>query len=382
MVDDIDEPTRREIYHLLAAPVCEGSNIVIMPDTHAGKNCVVGFTQCLNRAGAISPNMLGCDIGCSVSLYPLGVVEGIDYAALDAWIRAHVAVGVGEYRSALPLGRLRSRFRDTLQCIAEAERLLAEDGEEGQAMSATAQLCSLGGGNHFISLNRSQESGMLYLGIHCGSRFFGLRVARLYTRLAAAYRAKLGYGGDPELAYLDCHNPYYEHYLTCVRACCAFSRLNHLLIREAVARYFAEVHKLPVLRNTEAALFSMHNYLDTEEMVLRKGAIRAAAGQELVIPFNMRDGIGIGTGLGNAEWNNSAPHGAGRILTRAEAQECMELSAVAADMAAHGVYTTSLSYALDEAPDAYKPMAYIRQAIAPTVALQEVLPEVYNLKGQ
>lgn len=383
MIDEIDADTRRQIYHILAAPVSEGSRIVIMPDTHAGNNCVVGFTQRLNAAGAVSPNMLGVDIGCTVSLLPLGEPGDIDFAALDTYIRANVAVGVGEYRAKLPLRSIRNRYRDTVQLIEEAERLLAEDGEKGRGSSPLTQLGSLGGGNHFISLNRSQQSGCVYLGVHCGSRNFGLRVNRLYQHLAAEYRMQQGYGGSPELAYLDRHSPHYENYLTCVLACQQFASLNHCLIRETVARYFAEVHKLPVLREAEdAALVSMHNYLDIDGLVLRKGAIRAAAGEPVVIPFNMRDGIGLGTGRGNPEWNHSAPHGAGRILTRAQARSCIDPAAAAADMAAHGVYTTSLSYAIDEAPEAYKPMQLIRSAISPAVDLHEVLPEIYNLKGR
>ncbi|MBR5888120.1 MAG: RtcB family protein [Akkermansia sp.] len=384
MIDEIDADTRRQIYHILAAPVSEGSTIAIMPDTHAGNNCVVGFTQQLNSAGAVSPNMLGVDIGCTVSLFPLGAPGEIDFAALDAYIRSNVAVGVGEYRATLPLRSIRNRFKDTVQLIEDAERLLAEDGEKGRGISPLTQLGSLGGGNHFISLNQSRNSGVVYLGVHCGSRNFGLRVNKLYQHLAVEYRAQQGYGGTPEMAYLDrACGAHYEHYLTCVHACQQFARLNHLIIREAVARYFAEVHKLPVLKDTEGpAMVSMHNYLDLEGMVLRKGAIRAAAGEPVVIPFNMRDGIGIGTGLGNAEWNNSAPHGAGRILTRSEARACIDPAAAAADMAAHGVFTTSLDYAIDEAPDAYKPMELIRSAIAPAVDMHEVLPEIYNLKGR
>ncbi|MBQ8479522.1 MAG: RtcB family protein [Akkermansia sp.] len=383
MIDEIDADTRRQIYHILAAPVSAGSHIAIMPDTHAGNNCVVGFTQRLNAAGAVSPNMLGVDIGCTVSLLPLGEVGGIDFPALDSYIRANVAVGVGEYRATLPLRSIRNRFKDTVQLIEDAERLLAEDGERGRGISPLTQLGSLGGGNHFISLNRSQQSGVVYLGVHCGSRNFGLRVNKLYQHLAAEYRAQQGYGGTPEMAYLDRNSPYYEHYLTCVHACQQFARLNHLIIREAVARYFADMHKLPVLKDVDGpAMVSMHNYLDLQGMVLRKGAIRAAEGEPVVIPFNMRDGIGIGTGRGNEEWNHSAPHGAGRLLTRAEARACIDRAAAEKDMADHGVFTTSLAYAIDEAPDAYKPMHLIRSAIAPAVDLHEVLPEIYNLKGR
>lgn len=383
MIDEIDTDTRRQIYHILAAPVSQGSSIAIMPDTHAGSNCVVGFTQRLNAAGAVSPNMLGVDIGCTVSLFPLGEVDDINFPALDSWIRANVAVGVGEYRASLPLRSIRNRFRDTVQLIEEGERLLESDGEARRGISPLAQLGSLGGGNHFISLNRSRLTGCVYLGVHCGSRNFGLRVNKLYQRHAVEYRARQGYGGTPEMAYLDRQSPYYEHYLTCVHACQQFARLNHFLIREAVARYFAEAHRMPVLKDLEgAALVSMHNYLDLDGMVLRKGAIRATAGEPVVIPFNMRDGIGIGIGLGNEEWNCSAPHGAGRILTRAEARACIDPAAAAADMAAHGVFTTSLGYAIDEAPDAYKPMQLIRAAIAPAVEMSEVLPEIYNLKGR
>lgn len=383
MLESIDEETRRQIYHILASPMAEGSRIVIMPDTHAGNNCVVGVTQKLNAGGAVSPNILGVDIGCTVSLLPLGEVENINFAELDAYIRTNVAVGVGEYKSKLSQKALRRRFRETVQLIEEAEQLLNEDGNKGRIAPVLPQLCSLGGGNHFISLNRSINDGTVYLGIHCGSRNFGLQVNRVYQKQAEQYRMQQGYGGPPETAYLDRKSPHYEHYLTCVHACQEFTRLNHILIREAIYSYFVTRHGLPRIMDMEAlALVSMHNYLDLESMELRKGAIRAASGEPVVIPFNMRDGIGIGHGLGNAEWNYSAPHGAGRLLTRAEAKACINLEATKSDMANHGVFTTSLDYALDEAPDAYKPMNMIREAIQPTVALSEVLPEIYNLKGR
>lgn len=383
MIDEIDEDTRRQIYHILASPVAEGSRIVIMPDTHAGNNCVVGFTQRLNTAGALAPNMLGVDIGCTVSLFPVGVVEEVDFAELDAYIRAHVAVGVGEYRVSLPLRSIRNRFRDIVQQIEDAERLMEEDGCGRKIISPLSQLGSLGGGNHFISLNRSVMTGMVYLGIHCGSRNFGLQVNRVYQRCAERYRAIKGYGGSPETAYLDRESPHYAHYLTCVHACQQFARLNHRIIRESIAGYFADRFALPVLRDVEGpALVSMHNYLDMDGSVLRKGAIRAESGELIAIPFNMRDGVGIGVGRGNSAWNVSAPHGAGRILTRAEARACIDPEAAARDMEKHGVYTTSLDYAIDEAPDAYKPMQMIRAAIEDTVDLSEVLPEIYNLKGR
>ncbi len=383
MTDAIDEEAWNFLYRVMSAEVAEGSRIAIMPDCHSGTGCVIGYTQKLNTADPrVCPNILGVDIGCNISSLRLELSEEIEkpekLAALDAWIRAHIGIGLGAYINR-PLTRQQKALisKDELNTLAEAERLIAEDGRAGFSMkrSALGQLRSIGSGNHFIELGRDSR-GAYRLTVHSGSRELGRTVAAIYQAHAVAgCPARCEHG----LRYLDNSSPFFEHYLTAVRACQLFSQLNHRLILSELADYLRGRHRR---WGDEELISTMHNYIDLEEMTVRKGAVRAAAGERLLIPFNMRDGIAICSGKGNEEWNLSAPHGAGRLLSRAEAKARLSLAEAKGEMAARGVFSTSLDYCLDETAGAYKPMEEILERIQPTVRVLDLIRPIYNIKGK
>ncbi len=382
MTDAVDEASWNFLHRVMSAGVSEGSRVVIMPDCHSGTGCVIGYTQRLNPASLrLCPNILGVDIGCNISSMRLELPEEIErpekLAEFDACIRAHIGVGLGVYASR-PLSRQEKQLirKDELEAFRDAERLILEDGRTGQAMKRPilAQLKSIGSGNHFIELGRDSH-GSYWLTVHSGSREFGRTIALIYQNLAVETCHDRC---ERELRYLEAGTPAYEHYLAAVRACQLFSQLNHRLI----LRQLAEVLTGGPGRGAADLIGTMHNYIDMETLTIRKGAVRAAAGERLLIPFNMRDGIAICRGKGNAEWNESAPHGAGRLLSRAEARATLDLAAARAEMAARGIFSTSLDYSLDETAAAYKPMESILERIQPTVEVCDLIRPIYNLKGK
>ncbi len=382
MTDAIDAEAWSFLPRVMSAGVAEGSRIVIMPDCHSGSSCVIGYTQKLNPADPrICPNIIGVDIGCTISslrlALPAEAVKPEMLRGLDAHIRASVGVGVGEYcPRRLSREEKLSISSEDLAAFAAAERLIEEDGRHGSPMNRPilAQLKSIGGGNHFIELGRD-SSGACWLTVHSGSREFGKTVAKIYQKHAGECCADRC---EPGLRFLTPESPYYSHYLEAVDACQRFARLNHALILADAARFLQGGNGRP----TPPTCCTMHNYIDLENMVVRKGAVRAAAGEQLLIPFNMRDGIALCTGKGHAEWNVSAPHGAGRLMTRAEAKATLDLAEAKADMAARGVFSTSLDYCLDETAGAYKPMQEILERIHPTVEVNDLIRPLYNIKGK
>ncbi len=382
MTDAVDEMSWNFLHRVMSAGVAEGSRIVIMPDCHSGTGCVIGYTQRLNAADPrLCPNILGVDIGCTITSMRLELNEGIErrerLAELDAYIRAHIGIGLGAYVDR-PLSRQEKLLigKEELAAFAEAERLILEDGSHGEPMKrpVLAQLKSIGSGNHFIELGRDSR-GCYWLTIHSGSRDFGRTVAKIYQAHAVdSCRDRC----ERELRYLDLSSPHYGHYLAAVRACQLFAQLNHRLILRQIAGYLLG----GTFREAGECIATMHNYLDLDTLTVRKGAVRAAEGERLLIPFNMRDGIAICRGRGNADWNESAPHGAGRLLSRAEAKATLDLAAAKAEMAARGVFSTSLDYCLDETAAAYKATDLILEQIRPTVEVCDLIRPIYNIKGR
>ena len=362
-----------------------GSKIRIMPDVHAGKGCTIGTTMTITDKAV--PNVVGVDIGCGMYTVNLGR-RSIDFGKLDA--AAHFipsGMNVWEERQ--------ERFDLTeLRCyraLRDADRLERSIG-------------TLGSGNHFIEVDRAAD-GTNYLVVHSGSRNLGKQVADHYQRLAidlhegkeelfakrealiAEYKAagrldeiqaalqELVWSAKEktipdDLCYV--YGQYLEDYLHDVEICQRFARRNRELMAEIL------------LRRTDLsaldAFHTVHNYIDTDERILRKGAIAAHAGERVLIPINMRDGSVLAVGKGNPEWNYSAPHGAGRILSRGKAKEQLSLEEYRREMA--GVYTTSVNEAtLDEAPMAYKRLEDIIDVIRESVDVIEVLKPVYNFKA-
>ena len=362
-----------------------GSRIRIMPDVHAGMGCTIGTTMTVKDKAV--PNIVGVDIGCGMYTVSLGKVK-IDMEQMDA--AAHfIPSGMNVWD-----GR-KERFDLTdLRCyrgLNDSRRL-------------ERSLGTLGGGNHFIEIDQAAD-GTKYLVIHSGSRNLGKQVAQFYQHLAidlskgkeeffarrdaliAEYKAA-GRRSEIQAALQTLrweekeaaipedlcfvYGNYLEDYLYDVEICQRFARRN----REVMADIILQRIGLEAAN----AFHTIHNYIDTSEMILRKGAIAAHEGERVLIPINMRDGSVLAIGKGNPEWNYSAPHGAGRIMSRSAAKERLDLEEYRREMA--GIYTTSVNEAtLDEAPMAYKSLSDIIGVIRDTVDIIEVLKPIYNFKA-
>ena len=362
-----------------------GSTIRIMPDVHSGKGCTIGTTMTI-RDRAV-PNVVGVDIGCG--MYTLHLNEAaVDFPRFDE--AAHfIPSGMHVWE-----GRRESFDLEALRCF----RALKDTRRLQRSLG------TLGGGNHFIEIDRAADGG-LYLIIHTGSRNLGKQVAEYYQQLAvelnqgredyfkkrdaliAEYKAagrrreiqaalkELRWNEKPltvpeDLGYV--YGTYLEDYLHDVEICQQFARRN----REMIAEILLSRSGL----SGGEAFHTVHNYIDTQEMILRKGAIAAHKGEKVLIPINMRDGSVLAIGRGNPDWNYSAPHGAGRLMSRNTARQTLDMAAY--ENAMQGIYTTSVNPAtLDEAPMAYKSLEDIIGVIQDSVDVVDVMKPVYNFKA-
>lgn len=380
MTDSIDSGSWSLLYKAMSAGVSEGTKVVVMPDCHSGSTCVVGFTQQMNRNDPrLCPNLIGADIGCNITAMKMELDPNIEalesLAAFDRFIRANIGIGSGAYTADLSKKEKSLLSKEDVEIFAETEKMIRADGKTGYAMKASilSQLKSVGSGNHFIELGKDSE-GFYWLTVHSGSRNLGLTVAKIYQHHAVEYcRDRC----EKDIKYLDRGTPYFDQYVFAVTACQRFSQRNHELILHALADYLlAETGRRPL-----ETVGTMHNYMEMERMIVRKGAVSADRGQMLLIPFNMRDGIALCEGKGNADWNWSAPHGAGRLLSRGEAKVQLDLDAAKREMTERGIFSTSLDSCIDETAGAYKPMQEILDRIAPTVTVKDMIRPVYNIKG-
>ena len=381
----IEEEAVEEIRRMCDYEFTAGSRIRIMPDVHAGKGCTIGTTMTI--ADKAVPNVVGVDIGCGMYTVDLGRAE-IDMKEMDA--AAHfIPSGYDVWE-----GRQERFDLTALRCYRELR----------DTRRLERSLGTLGGGNHFIEIDLAAD-GTKSLIIHSGSRNLGKQVAELYQRLAVdlntgkeEYFAKRDaliaeYKASGRRAEIDgalkelrwnkrrgtipedlcfVYGKYLDDYLRDVEICQRFARRN----RERMAEII--VGRLGL--EAGAAFHTVHNYIDTGEMILRKGAIAAHKGEKVLIPINMRDGSVLAIGKGNPEWNDSAPHGAGRTMSRTAAKARLDMDEYRREMA--GVYTTSVSEStLDEAPMAYKSLDDIVGAIRESVDVVEVLKPIYNFKA-
>ena len=383
----VEEEAIEQIRRMCDYAIAEDSKIRIMPDVHAGKGCTIGTTMTITDK--VVPNVVGVDIGCGMYTVNLGK-DDVDFEKLDE--AAHF----------IPSGRevwegRQERFDLTdLHCYRELK----------DAKRLARSLGTLGGGNHFIEIDEATD-GTKYLIIHSGSRNLGKQVAELYQKLAI--NLNRGYGeylkkmdeiissykeqgrrseiqsalkqlqwqvyespvSIPEdLCYLE--GKYLEDYLHDVDICQVFARRS----REKMAEIILERTRM----NGCDAFHTIHNYIDTDEMILRKGAIAAHKGKRVLIPINMKDGSILAIGKGNPEWNYSAPHGAGRIMSRTKVKN--ELNLDEYKQAMKGIYTTSANEnTLDEAPMAYKSQESIIDVIRESVDIIDVMKPIYNFKA-
>ena len=383
----IEDEAINQIRRMCDYDMTAGSKIRIMPDVHAGKGCTIGTTMTIVDKAV--PNVVGVDIGCGMYTVNLGKGE-IDFEKLDEACH-FIPSGMNVWE-----GR-QERFDLTkLQCyrnLKDTRRL-------------ERSLGTLGGGNHFIEVDEA-EDGIKYLIIHSGSRNLGKQVAELYQKLAVDLNRGYGeyfekrdeiirtykeqgrrkeiqgalkelhfqvYESQPSMPDNLCYlsGKYLEDYLHDIVVCQSFARRS----REKMAEIILERTGM-----TGADGFhTIHNYIDTDEMILRKGAIAAHKGENVLIPINMRDGSVLAVGKGNPEWNYSAPHGAGRIMSRTKAKNELSLDQYKEEMA--GVYTTSVNEnTLDEAPMAYKSLEDIIDVIRESVDVIDVMKPIYNFKA-
>ena len=387
--DNVEQEALEQINTLLEQEAFKNCKVRIMPDVHAGKGCVIGFTADLGNK--VIPNIVGVDIGCGMLTVKLGNID-IDFDKLDKAIRKRVPSGRDVHEGRI----VRFKQLQNLHCyrqLKDAKRLERSIG-------------TLGGGNHFIEIDIDDDNNK-YLIIHTGSRNLGKQVAEYYQNLAielmqgkdklyemqnklikeykeqgrrkeiqeAIKELHRKYNPNPlnipkELCYLT--GEYRKMYLDDMAICQEFASLNRMTIAESI---------LDEMKwNTIGGFETIHNYIDLESNIVRKGAISAKDKEKVLIPINMRDGCIIGYGKGNEDWNCSAPHGAGRIMSRSKAKEIVSLEEFEKSM--DGIYTTSVNEStIDESPMVYKTMNEILENIKDTVDIYKIIKPVYNFKA-
>ena len=372
----IEDEALAQIEKMSVCEAYKGCEIRIMPDCHAGKGCTIGTV--IDVQDRVVPNTVGVDIGCGMSVYYLGY-EDLDLVKIDNRIRERVPSGFNIHDKAIGEDKL----LEQLYCRSAIDIDMAN-----------RSLGTLGGGNHFIEINKTAD-GQNVLVIHSGSRNLGVRVCNYYQKIVESKCvdkrkivkgtiARLKSEGrekdiheelknltfenvDKELAYLDGIDK--EHYLHDMRIVQDYASRNRILIACLIFGC--------IIPDIE----TIHNYIDVDKGILRKGAVRAEKDELLIIPMNMRDGSLICRGKGNADWLCSAPHGAGRLMSRKKAKETLTMQEFSESM--NGIYTTSVCEStLDEAPMVYKPMEEIIECIEPTVDIIEVIKPIYNFKAK
>ena len=382
--DNIENTAHEQLEAVCNAPYLADCKVRVMPDVHAGKGCTIGTTMTIH--GKVVPNMVGVDIGCGMYTVKLED-KSIDFNELDATIRKHIPSGravrsdVHQFAEQVDLNKLQ------MASMCDIDRAYRSIG-------------SLGGGNHFIEVDKDND-GHLYLVIHSGSRHLGVQVADYYQD--AAYCGKKKQNINAVIAELKAQGRHkeisetvkklkvdlteseiprdmayvsgllFDDYIHDMRITQHFAMLNRKAMADEIIRN---------MRLTVADEFTtIHNYIDTDAMILRKGAVSAREGEQLLIPINMRDGSLLCVGKGNPDWNQSAPHGAGRLMSRKKAKEKLDLGDYRDAMS--GIFSTCINNGtLDEAPMAYKSMDAILKHIAPTVNVVKVIKPVFNFKAE
>ncbi len=357
--DDIDSETRKQIEATLNHPAFTETEIRIMPDCHAGAGSVVGFTSKLNNF--IIPNVVGVDIGCGIYSYNLGKIK-TDFDLLDNFIRKKIPHGFGIRENIYTKNNELNIFFDELIPVVEMMNL--------EITKIEKSIGSLGGGNHFIELGKDNNND-IWLTVHSGSRNFGLQVATFYQEKAKEIvrDQKIDLPKGTEYLSMDLGG---KEYLSSMNIAQKLAHFNRVIMAEQIIEFL----RVDVKRE----VFSIHNYIDFKDKIIRKGAIRAYENEPLVIPFNMRDGLIIGKGKGSEKWNFSAPHGAGRIMSRTKAKKSVNLNEFKKSM--KGIYTTCVNKStLDESPFVYKDMNDILKSINETVEIELSVKPLYNFKA-
>lgn len=350
--DNIDPDAIKQIETLCDQEFIKGSKIRIMPDVHKGAGCTIGTTMTIEDK--IVPNLVGVDIGCGMEVVKISN-RNLDLPKLDKIIYAKIPSGFNirkkehYYNEKIDLTKLK--------CFKEVN-----------IHRARHSIGTLGGGNHFIEANKDSK-GTLYIVVHSGSRHLGNEAANLYQEEACK---SLNNNPDipKDLAYVS--DNIFRDYIHDMKIVQQFAELN----RKAMIQELAEGMNLEIIEQ----FTTIHNFIDTEEMILRKGAVSAQKDEKLLIPINMRDGSLICVGKGNPDWNYSAPHGAGRLMSRTKAKNSFTLAQYKEIM--QGIFTTSVNKkTIDECPLAYKPISDIVNNIGDTVFILDTITPIYNFKA-
>lgn len=381
--DLVEDSAVNQVQTLMNQEFVNGCKVRMMPDIHSGKGCTIGTT--MEIRDKICPNLVGVDIGCGMHTTIMPSTIFSDFEKLDQVIHENIPSGFNIRKE--PHHYIRNTRLDELLCrdSVDIER-------------AKLSLGTLGGGNHFIEVDRDND-GRYYLVVHTGSRHLGVEVAEYYQNWAydslkqnhknirnhviESLRAQ---GREreiqKELSNLVCDIPkdlayvggiLFDSYLHDMKIVQEYARWNRIAIADDIRTFMGW--------GIEDDFETIHNYIDMDRMILRKGAVSAEIGEKLLIPMNMRDGSLICIGKGNPDWNYSAPHGAGRMMSRAEAKRKIDISEFEESM--NGIYTTSVSEGtIDESPMAYKPMESIIENIGDTVDILKVIKPVYNFKAE
>jgi Uncharacterized conserved protein len=420
-IDDVETEAIEMVQNILNNEISEGVRVRIMPDTHVGKGIVIGFTMPMTKM--VNPNYIGVDIGCSVTTHKLNKrIEADRLPTLDHAIRRSVPMGMNIRKEKnFDNWWIEPYFEAVNENISVFQQEWTKRfGENKPAVKVDkeyiAALCkkigmnndnfyysigTLGGGNHFIEVGKSANDGAHYLTIHSGSRNFGLRICNYHAKkmlvtdkLPDAYYkefeyitkntlptsdipAKLEelakrYKADKKKYMLEGDDMY--HYLLDMVIAQTYAQFNHKAMSKAIFKDLGTDYQ------SEDSVYSMHNFIDTTDWIIRKGAIRSYEGERMVIPFNMRDGILICEGKSNEDWNCSAPHGAGRVLARNKALKTLDMEQFSKEM--EGIYSTSVcKQTLDESPMAYKDKDVIIEAIKDTATILDTIKPILNIKA-
>jgi len=357
MIDNVDGDTISQVYNILNNPAFEGTDISIMPDCHVGSGVVVGFTMKVNKF--IVPSVIGVDIGCGIEAYKLGRLKKLKLDKFDDFIRKNIPSGVG----------IRKKAAIEPEGIYEACKKLNLRYNE-----ILCGIGTLGSGNHFIELDKDEENN-IWLVVHTGSRRFGYEVARYHQHKAKELMKEIYTGSAYNgLEYLTYDNGGKE-YIDDMQLAQKYAELNRAIIARDIIEDFFKLR----FEETEV-IKSVHNYINLQDNIIRKGAISAHKGQKVIIPFNMSFGCLIGVGKGNEEHNFSAPHGAGRVMSRSAAKDKISLEVFQKSM--KGIFTTTVcEKTIDESPMAYKKPKVILENIKDTVEEGFFIKPVYNFKA-
>ena len=376
MTDYLDEATISQLYTMMNHPAFKGEPFRIMADAHAGKGSCVGFTFKMNDY--IVPNVVGVDLGCGIDGYNLGQPEMLmkedGFERVDNFIRQNIPHG-HKVRQEMSmkvetLASLHNSFTHSfLEYLVKISNKIESDLNYNYMSLGT-----LGGGNHFIEIDKD-EDGNFWLLVHSGSRNFGLKVCNYHQDKAKKLMNKMFIGDAYKgLEFLPMDEGGIE-YLDDMFIAQEFASINRDIIASDILEFITgkDIYVDEVVKTT-------HNYVNDDDRIIRKGAIQANKGQKVLIPLNMRDGVIVGTGKGDKTWNNSAPHGAGRKLSRKQAKEKLSLDVYKKQM--DGIFTTSVSEKTkDEAPDAYKDKNEIIEAVKLVADIDFIMKPVYNFKA-